>query len=205
MYLVHLKTMVVNGLLQTFGDQYPNEKFRNVHVGIEYPVDEQAYPGIWVDYEDTAPLTRAGVDHQEIAGPGLLPQSRFRFEGTFSFTIVALTSLERDALYDELVRVIAFGTENSDTVQFRRYVEDNPLIAANINTDEIQAHGNAAAPGTPWGTDEIIYERGITVDVLGEFQADPTSGTLIPLTKIEIVQETEYLTEAPALPAGTWI
>jgi hypothetical protein len=205
MYLVHLKAMVVNGLRQTFGGEYPNEKFRNVHVGIEYPVDEQAYPGIWVDYEDTAALTRAGIDHKEIDGPNRLPQSRFRFQGALSFTIVALTSLERDALYDEMIRVIAFGDENADTLQFRRYVEDNPLIAANINTDEIQAHGNAAAPGTPWGTEEIIYERGITVDVLGEFQADPISGTLVPLTRIEIVQQTEYLAEAPALPPGAWL
>ncbi len=196
MYLAKLKTMLVTALKETFDTDYPVADFRNIRCSIEYPVEPQDYPGVWVDYEDTGPLQIAGIDHTENSDPdtdlAINRYTRWKYAGYASYTVVALTSLERDRLYDEMVRVIAFGKESTETRTFRQIVENNEFIAANFDFDRIQPRGNAAAPGTPWGTDEIIYERTLNMEVIGEFVSDAITGMLVPLSAI-------VLTEAKAV------
>jgi hypothetical protein len=192
MYLAPLKTMLVEALKETFDERYPEEHFRGVHVSIEYPIEKMHYPGIWVDYDDMDKLRIAGVDHQEfdeVHDPaGFSPFTRWRFGGYVSYTVAALTSWERDRLYDELVTTFAFGRQNPERSRFRHYIENNDFIAANFDFDEIEPKGNVAAPGTPWGTDEIIYERTVNMEVIGEFVADNENGTLAPLSAIILTQ-----------------
>ena len=45
----------------------------------------------------------------------------------------------------------------------------------------------AAAPGTPWGTMEVIYERGLALQVIGEFVSDPNTYELVNLSEIVVV------------------
>jgi hypothetical protein len=205
-YLVSLKTMLVDALRTTFDVSYPEVDFRSVLCSIEYPVDPQSYPSVYVDYDDDDPLIRAGIDHHEFLNvgtnlePALVPYTRWRFKGTVTFTMVALSSLERDRLYDEVVRVLAFGDENTVTSRFRTYIENNEFIAANMNFDTIVPRGNAAAPGTPWGTDEIIYERGVNVEILGEFVTNRTTGALVPLKAIELLSAQELIRDSDLVP-----
>jgi hypothetical protein len=206
MYLVSLKSLLVFAMREVFDEEFPQADFRGINVGIEYPVEKQGYPGIWVDYSDTAPLRQAGVSHKEVDDDGLPTwATRFKFEGTVSFTLVALSSLERDRLYDEIIRVFAFGAEDGATSQFRAIIEDNDLIAVNAKFDEIEVGGNAAAPGTPWGTDEIIYEKTISLDLIGEFLADPVAGNMVPLSGflVTALMDTEIGSDIePVVPAG---
>lgn len=194
MYLVPLKTLLVTALQQTFDDDYPESEWRNIKVGIEYPVEPQHYPGVWVDFDDTDPLTIAGVGHFEVeeTDSGPVQVTRWKFTGYVSLTIVALTSYERDRLYDEVVRVLAFGLQESATSDFRRTIERNPYIAANCDFDTIQPRGNNAAQGTPWGTDEIIYERSLNFQVIGEFVPNVTTGQLYRLSEIRLVEARPY-------------
>lgn len=195
MYLSALKTMLVEAIQGTFDAQYPVANFRDVHCSIEYPVEPQNYPGIWVDYDDTQPLVTAGVDHHEITvvGSTVSRYRRWKFTGYATFTMAALSSLERDRLFDEVVRVIAFGAADPSTFRFRQFIEDNDLIAANFNFDKIEVRGNAAMPGTPWGTDEYIYERTINMEVVGEFVSDAETGLLVPLSRILVDPPTVYI------------
>ena len=194
MYLVPLKTMLVEAVKRTFDAEYPEPDFRNIHCSLEYPVDRQNYPGIWLDYDDTAPLQNAGIAHTETTSTDTQVNTyrRWRFTGYASYTVVALTSLERDRLYDELVRVLAFGSESDHTRQFRDYVESNEFIAANFDFDQVEPRGNAAAPGTPWGTDEIIYERTLNMEVIGEFVSDPETGLIVPLSRVVVKSADPY-------------
>lgn len=205
-YLAHLKTMLVEAIKTTFDDQYPESDFQGVHASIEYPVEQANYPGIWVDYDNAQPLRVAGIDHKE----ALLDENgeettqkitRWRFQGYASFTITALSSWERDRLYDELVRVLAFGKEAPTTARFREFIENNDFIAANFDFDEIEDRGNTAAPGTPWGTDEIIYERTVNMEVLGEFVSNDLTGDLALLSRIIILPFVAMPGEEPELPA----
>lgn len=188
MYITALKTLLVESLKLTFDNLYPEPEFRGTHVDLEYPVDAQKYPSIWVDYDDTQPLLRAGVGHLETAHPvtgvTVAPFTRWRFQGYVSLTMVAMTSLERDRLFDEVVRVIAFSNEDTVVGRFKNRIASNDLIAATLQTDKIEARGSAAAPGTPWGTDELMYERTLNLEIIGEFVPDPGAGTLVNLSKI---------------------
>lgn len=190
-YLTVLKTALVQALRGCFDGDYPEEDFRDVNADIEFPAEEQNYPGIWVNYSDTAPLIAAGIDHHEFTDPGdqgyVRQFTRWRFAGTASFTVVALSSLERDRLYDELVRVIAFARESDQVPEFRAYIESNEFIAMNGNFDEIVISGNSAAPGTPWDTDEYIYEVTLNLDILGEFVSHGSTGSLAPLSMIKVI------------------
>lgn len=198
-YLRVLKTGLVLALQETFNGSYPEEKLRELHVSIEYPIKRQEYPSIWVDFED-ASLQTAGIDHHEKDEDGNI-LLRWRFQGIASYTIAALSSLERDRIYDEMVKVLAFGRSSEATGAFRDFVENNDLIAMNFDFDQIEVHGNAASPGTPWETDEIIYERTMAMQVMGEFVSSVDTGNLIPLSKIVIDARTWPSDEdAPANP-----
>lgn len=191
MYLVVLKTALVNALEKTFDSEYPEVDFRNVKVGIEYPMDQSSYPGLWINYDDTEPLTTAGIDHREyFLDPDLGTThevTRWRFGGTITITCVALTSLERDRLFDEVVRIFAFSRESQAVGEFRDLVENNDLVAMNINFDDLNPSGDNVAQGTPWMTDEFIYEKSLSMDCIGEFVSRPGSRALVPLSAVEFI------------------
>lgn len=191
MYVSPLKTIIVEALRKTFDDHYPNEYFQNVNVELDYPVENQGYPAIFVAYEDTAPLKRAGisyVERKDLSGNNVAPFARWRFEGTISITVVSIaTALERDELYDEVVGVVAFGREDPNLIgRFHTYIDSNDLIAAILQTDMMTPRGSSAAPGTPWGTDAMMFERTLDFQIIGEFIPDIPNHQIVNLSKIII-------------------
>lgn len=195
MYMVQVKTLLTEALRRTFSSAYPVPSVQNLYISIEFPVAKQNYPSIWVDFEPVGDLEVAGIDHKEFlpsTTPGVVNQhTRWRYQGHATFTVAALTSLERDTIYDELVRVMAFGRENPGTSEFRAMVENNGYIAANIDFDQISQRGFAASPGTPWGTDEVIYEGTLAMEIFGEFLSDVTTGALVPISAISVTEYTD--------------
>lgn len=207
MYMTRVKTVAVEAMKNTFDADYPVDQFKNLLVSIEFPEKEQNYPSIWVSFSPAGSLQTAGIAHFEIGDPADAdgPDKRFtrwRFGGSLSFTGVALTSLEADLLFDEIVRVLAFGSERSETATFRSYLEDNEFIGMNANFDEIGQEGFGETPGTPWGTDEVIYERTATLTVIGEFVSNGV-GDLVTLEGIEPFPYSDR-EEDPTSPGG-WL
>ncbi len=204
MYLTPIKTLGIEAFQATFDDQYPTAEFQGLRTSLEYPIQSSYFPMVWTAYHDSAPIRRAGIAYVETADPvtGALtaPFARWRFFGTLSFTCVALTSLECDRVYDEVVRVIAFGQEDPILGRFKGTFEENALIAATCQWDEVESTGDDAQPGTPWGTDEIVYERTLNLDLMGEFVPDPVANTLVPLSQIQVVPTMQL---APAPVEGT--
>jgi hypothetical protein len=124
-------------------------------------------------------------------GSGFRFYKKWRFQGYATFTIVALSSLERDRLFDEFVKVIAFGEVNPQRSTFRNVIDNNDLIAMNMDFDSIAIRGAAANMGTPWGTNDVIYEITAACQVLGEFTSDISTGELVNLSEIDIFPEIE--------------
>jgi hypothetical protein len=188
-FLVPLKTLVIEATRGVFDADYPQADFRSLWVSMEFPADRANYPGIWVDFMSTAPLQTAGVDHHEYVVNEITGLSRrvgrWRYGGSVTFTVAALTSLERDRLVDELVRVLAFGGEHPQTAGFRSGIEQNDLIACDFQWDRFVLTQPDANPGTPWGTEEVLYEQTVQMDCQGEFVAD-TAATpaLVPLSAV---------------------
>lgn len=191
MYLVPLKANLVEALRAHFDAAYTADDFKNTWVSIEYPKDKVNYPGIWITYQDTGELEKAGIDHREylVDADGILRDAtRWRFAGNVSFTCAALSSYERDRLYDEIVRTVAFaGFEGSGSSVFRQTLENNDFVAMNGNFDTLSPSEEAASPGTPWGTDEIIYEKTLTFEVIGEFVSDPSTNAIASLNAVQVM------------------
>lgn len=147
------------------------------------------YPGVWVDFNPRGDLQIAGIAHAEYAedeNTGLGRKfTRWIFQGEATFTVVALTNRERDRLFDELVRIIAFGREHPETSEFRDYIESHEFIAMHPNFDNMGQRGFNASPGTPWGSNDVIYEGEVALALQGEFYSDlEAAGTLAPLSQI---------------------
>jgi hypothetical protein len=198
MFYAELLTALVEGLEKTFTADYETVDFRNLHVSLEYPNDPAHYPGIWIDFDFTTPLTPAGIAHVEYTDPIDIGGghmrfgqfTRWQFEGNVTFTIGTFSSLTRARLFDELVKVLGFGrTEIAEhgyeKNPFYAFLDDNDLIALIVASDSIAVHGMTANEGTPWDTDDMIYEATMAVPCRGEFVSEP-SGQLVPLSAVEI-------------------
>ena len=190
MFLKEVKSTLTQGIKNVFNASYPVSDFQEIFCSIEFPMLEQDYPAIWVGFEPVGNLERGGIDnHLGYAmydGSGQPDNfSRWRGQGYATFTIGAMTVLQRDRLFDEIVRVLAFNQESS-VVSFRSFIEENALIGMNLNFDAIAIKGMTESQGTPWGTSEFIYEATIAVEAVIEFWSDNVNQTLVPLSSVVI-------------------
>jgi hypothetical protein len=197
MFLAEVLTVLNEGMKRTFDQDYPVEDFRDLHVSIEYPIAEGDYPAVWVGFETQGSLSAVGIGHvteiveiQTDDGPRFGEVSLWRFEGSAIFTILSTTSLNRARLMDEVVRTIAFGEREQGRGAFRSYLIDQNLVRIQMNYDTIDIRGLAETPGTPWGTDDLVYEVTLATDVIGEFASTPT-GSLVALSEIRIIDYPE--------------
>ena len=194
------------GLRATIQDSaYPSHDFHDLYVSIEYPLKKQTFPGVWVQYDDNDSLRIAGLDHKEFVLDDLNQPhevTRWEFAGTVTLTCVALTSLERDNLFDEMVRIYAFSRIEHNPTPFRDIIENNDFIAVVVNWDQLRPNSDAAGPGTPWGTDDIVYEKSLSFDVEGEFVSDPGTQALLILSSIVTIGS--YAGNPETGPISSW-
>lgn len=189
MFLLQAKTLFVEAAKTVFDQAYPNSLMRGIWVGMEYPADKENYPGIWVDFVPSA-LQVAGLGHHEMLDNGdgtYRKTTRWRFGGTVTFTLSALSSVQRDAMADEMIRVIAFSGESAVLGRFRKMLEVNDLMDLSMQWDTMSLTGKDESQGTPWNTPEIIYEITVAMDLQGSFVSDSASdNALVPLSAIVI-------------------
>lgn len=211
-YLREIKTTAVEAIKSAFMITYPETDpaggSQPVFCSVDYPQVPTAYPAVWVNYE-AAELKIAGIAYTEFDLSGNL-LTRWRFTGHVSFTIAALNvSNECDLIYDQVIAMLAFAAQSVAPSPFRQYVEANDMIATNWSYDTIEPRGEQAAPGTPWGSDDVIYERGLAIQVLGEFVTDPAAVEMVNLREIQVVATIEgfpaansLITTPPQFPPG---
>jgi hypothetical protein len=192
-YLRTIKTTAVQAVQNAFAVRYPEPDpgggVQPPFVSVEYPVEEANYPAIWVDYEGSE-LRTVGIAYTETDAAGNA-YARWRFAGHVVFTIVALSSNERDLIYDQLVAMTAYASQSDFPSGFRQVAENGPLLAVVWSFDTVEDRPAAAAPGTPWGTVDVVYERGFAIQVIGEFVTDPNSTELVDLAEIQVVATPE--------------
>jgi len=170
MYLVNLKRTLVGALAAAFGPDYPIADMAGMRVGLEYSDAKSSYPQIVVSYEPVGNLMRSGIDQPFFAAPGagyVTPLSIWRAQGYAVFTIGALSAPQRDAIYDELIGMVAFSAQSPYT-RLRGLLESSPFIALNLNADTISQRGMGIHP-PPWDGPEWVYEATIAVEVVIEF------------------------------------
>ncbi len=205
MYLVETITLLTKAMRAAFDASFPEEDFRSTPIEVEYPVLSQQYPSIWVDFDPIGPLTPVGIGQIETvsASGGVKNVYRWSFAGSVSYTAVALTSFERARLFDAMVSVIAFRDQNTQYGAFRDTIEQSDLIIVQPNYHQIEQRGFSAAPGTPWGGDEMMYEATISIPVIGEFISQPGSTTLALISKVTPIAWVEGAETDPT--TGEWL
>lgn len=211
MYVEKMLTLIQEATEELFGDQFPFDKMRGLWVGMEYPMDETHYPGAWVGFEPNGDVRNVGIGHVEIvdgSAPGSFRKAyRWNFSGVIEITIAALTSLERARMIDWLVKAIAFGhiEEGGPLSAFRAAITTNDLVGVNVIWEAFTVGGFAETPGTPWGTDDVIYEGTVSLTVEGEFAFSPEVGDLVFLSAI-VVDDPEIYPDLPDTPPSDgWV
>lgn len=200
--MTYTKAQAIKALRDTFDSDFLEPDFRNIKIDLEYPVDEQSYPSIWVDFEPLGNLSIVGIGHSEYTAAvgGSNEAYRWRFAGHLSFTAVALSSLERDRLVDALIKVFAFS-RSAGLTTFRQILEGGQLIALNADFDQVELRGFSTSSGTPWGADDLMYEGTVVIEIAGEF-VNTSTDLLMDVSGIEMF---EWVLDTESDPTtGDW-
>lgn len=199
MFLDATKATLVKGWRQTFDGSYPIKEFQDLHVSVQYPEDITNFPGLLVDLQITEPLISVAIDPREfepyedpdtLETSYLQPVRRWQFAGYAEFTIYSLSTIERDRLFDECIKVLAMGDVTSNRSRFRQLVEGDDAgdgyIGMHLQWDRITVTSIVDAAGTPWGTQDMVSEATLRVEMHGEFVSDRDTGTPVPLSGVAI-------------------
>lgn len=186
MFVTHARTVVVEAFRAALeGTTHPGLAGKKLWVGKDFPAVSTNYPGVWVEFSPNGGVQSGGIGHVEFRvneTAQVVQGTRWRFSGTITATAVALTSLERDALADELLRMVAFRDEHPGLAILRDHVVDNDLLNINAQWDKATLTAFGDSSGTPWGTDDPVYEVTLSLSCSGDFISilgtEPTVGTL---------------------------
>lgn len=201
MFVANVLTVWVEAI-QLLLEDHPNEDLRGIEVVTEYPQAEVNYPGIWVNFTMQGDVKNVGIGHVEYSTDETTGDVhevyRWHFGGFVELTLGAMSNLERALLIDALTKDIAVARvdQNREGV-LREHVERSDLIGQNVTWESFTISGFGEAQGTPWGTDDVIYEATVTLVIEGEVVLDPEKGALVPLSAVTFAPQ---LAEEGALP-----
>lgn len=189
MFLTASKTAVVEAMRAVYDAQYLGDiSFKSID--IEYPDQEYKWPACLVQMRLDGPVQWTGINpnHQEVDPiTGAFKDIRLGdFRGSFDFTVLALTSQERDRLWDGLVELFLMGDMRSDTDDFLETIDTHDLIRMTAVRDQVQPVGDSIGPGVPWNNTLLAYEATLRVPVIGQFGADVFTRELYPISSITV-------------------
>jgi len=207
-YKTYVKTALVEALRPVFKNHL-DEKLRNTNVTIDFPKERQSYPSVVIKFYERE-ISNAGVGHEEVLIDDDNNSWKFKhyfYNGDVEFSILALSSLDRDLISDTLVQTIAMGNLADYTNNFfnRIYppntsnIPDSVGHYININSDKINGFGENQNP-VPWNSeDDLIYQVSYRSSIWGEFYSLPAD---VPLDFIKQVFLYPY-TDDQTLPEGS--
>lgn len=191
MYLTKTLTAAVEAAQAYFAEEARPAEWRDLHIGVDYPVNVQQYPGVWIDWEPGDRLEVSSISAREYQKDTLRRLERWRFGGYLTFTVYALNSLERARLHDEVVSMLTEGRLRPEYSTFRSHLEDNDLIAINVNLDQIASRAMITTTSTPWGSDDNIYEVTLAITVIGEYLTDPADPADGLVSRVDVYPYTD--------------
>jgi len=188
-YKVSIKREVVDALREAIAEDYADLDFtKKLEISLEYPTTEVHFPRIIVGLQEQT-LTSAGVGHYEfgVAETGEQVLLRhFRFEANLTFTIYALSAVERDELSAVLVGILAFPQGSAASSTFHREVYDSDFIDMQMNTDSITPGGDTVED-VPWDDPtRKVYTASYSIPIIGEFFTHQNGVTLSVINDIRL-------------------
>jgi len=163
-------------------------------VTIEYPVQEIEWPAVYVQFRPTRTQYTGlspNIETQNSDGTWQSVRHGY-FEGAFDLEILAMSSEERDRIWDTLTNLILMNDMANSSSAFYQSIAADQLIGLTISPGQILQVGDTVNPGTPWSSEELTYESTIRINCIGEFYEDKYTQTLLPIDQITITGEAEY-------------
>lgn len=179
-----VKKAVVLALREAIGNtslSFPT-KGTQVHIELEYPMAEEQYPGIWIQFATTR-LQRMGMAQEfwiKDEDDEWNAVQEWQVQGRITMTVLALSNLERDRIADSLITMFAFSRtpepvitkSQKNTNKYRQFItalDENPFVAITVNTDVLTGGGQSVNVGVPWQPDILAYTDAYSFDVVGNF------------------------------------
>lgn len=208
MFLANVLTVWVEAI-NLLMDNHPNPDLLDIPVLTDYPQAEVNYPGIWVNFTMQGDVKNVGIGHieySEDAEGDVHEVYRWHFGGFIELTIGAMSNLERALLLDGITKDIAVARvdKNREGV-LRSHIENNDLIGQIVTWESFTISGFGEAQGTPWGSDDVIYEATVTLTIAGEVVLDPLTGALVPLSEVVITPVVEGQDPLPVPGTDGWL
>lgn len=176
-------------------------------ITLEYPEESQDWPVILVQIRPSI-VEWTGIMPDEVIDAsqedGQLPIDRTttedsppnqtpayklirqgRFEASCMLQVLALTSMERDRMWDNLIKLLMMGRKQSATNNFFSTLDTYDLVGITIMEGSVRAIGDTIGQGTPWDPELLTYEAAVEFDMVGTFFADEYTEDLVPLKTAE--------------------
>lgn len=151
-----------------------------IHVELEYPMKEEQYPGVWVQFS-VSKIQRMGLGHEiwQLINGNWVAKQEMTYEGRVTLTIMALTNKERDRIADSLLMMLSFSrppevvlTMSTDTKKYRNFMtslDQSPYVSLTVNSDILHPGGQTVNIGVPWQEDIPAYVDTYSFDLIGQY------------------------------------
>lgn len=181
-------------------------------ITIEYPEEPEDWPFILVQLRPTI-IQWTGIMPDEIVNAGDEENPAYkrirqgRFEASCMLEIIALSSEERDRMWDNVVKLLLLGRTRNPTDNFYSIVDTHDLVGMTIMEGSVRPVGDSISMGTPWDPEILTYEAAVEFDIAGIFYADEYNTDLVTLTEAVIY---DYIPVEEAVPGendnlGKWV
>lgn len=162
-------------------------------VTIEHPIDEIQWPAIYVQFRPT--ITQyTGLNPDQFSAQydeagNIIGWQQVRhgyFEGAFDLQILAMSSEERDKIWETVVNFFIANTMSPSSTAFYNSLEQNDLLGITFMQGSVLQVGDTVSPGTPWSPEELTYETTLRIKCVGEFYEDKYTQKLLPISSITV-------------------
>ena len=210
-----VKRSVVTGLREAFTLATPASPGGKFHIDIEYPMQKQNLPGIWVQFSIDQ-MQRGGLNMGVWTKDNDGNWGEIRtwvFNGKITLTCAALSSLDRDRMSDTIIAQLSFARApdlvirdvGKDAQQFRALItalNDNPYVSMTLNTDQLLSGGQTVTNNVPWASNELLYEDNYTMTCHGQFNMRYRFDGVYELAEIDLAPE--RLSPIPPYNPAQW-
>lgn len=193
-----VKRSVITGLREAFTGSGTDTVPGKFYIDIEYPIDRQSLPGIWVQFSIDS-LQSAGLNMGAVTKDtnGNWGEIRTRiFTGKITLTCAALSSKDRDRLSDTIIAQLSYARPpdlvirdtNRDAQQFRALItaiNNNPYVSMTLNTDQVLSGGQTVTNNVPWASNELLYEDNYSIGCQGQFNIRYSFDGVFELAEID--------------------
>lgn len=189
--IVRLKTAFITALRLAFNDLHPNTKMQNINLNMEYPLQEEQYPSVWVRFSFRS-LNKLGIDSNQFDEEGRVFQ-QWEFSGKITLVVMALSSQDRDEIASEIIQTYAFSRISRQGRRFREAITDEPYLHIQYDEDKIEPNGQEETVGVPWNSKQVVYMDSYSFNVIGQFRSDIDRAVEPEFLKEIRVVESKYI------------